>query len=209
MRVLKLRDGNLLVLAFAFSALAVLPGCNVNVRKDSEGQGKKVDIETPIGGLHVSKAADVRDTGLPVYPGARLKERNKDKNKDDDDDSNSANVNISSSLFGLRVVAIEYLSDDSPEKLIAYYTDKLKKYGSVLECHTNKSHGGATIDSSDDSKESQQLKCEGDDRNGKIVELKAGTRQSQHIVSIKPADAGKGSDFGLVFVQVRGGKDTI
>jgi len=79
----------------------------------------------------------------------------------------------------------------------------------VIECHTNKSHAGATIDSSDDSKESQQLKCESDDRNGKIVELKAGTRQSQHIVSIKPADAGKGSDFGLVFVQVRGGKDTI
>jgi len=212
MRVLKLRDVNLLVLAFIFIALAVLPGCNVNVRKDSEGQGRKVDIETPIGGVHVSKAADVRDTGLPVYPGARLKERNKDKNKDegdDDDSSNNASVNISSSLFGLRVVALEYLSEDSPEKLIAYYTDKLKRYGNVIECHTNKSHAGATIDSSDDSKGPQQLKCESDDRNGKIVELKAGTRQSQHIVSIKPADAGKGSDFGLVFVQVRGGKDTI
>ena len=162
--------------------------------------------------LDVSKAADVRDTGLPVYPGARLKERNKDKNKDegdDDDSNNNASVNISSSLFGLRVVALEYLSEDSPEKLIAYYTDKLRRYGNVIECHTNKSHAGATIDSSDDSKGPQQLKCESDDRNGKIVELKAGTRQSQHIVSIKPADAGKGSDFGLVFVQVRGGKDTI
>jgi hypothetical protein len=206
MRILKLRDSNLLlVLAFAFSALVVLPGCNVNVKKDSEGQDRKVDIETPVGGLHVSKAADVRDTGLPVYPGARLKENH----KDDDGDSNRANVNISSSLFGLRVVAIEYLSDDSPEKLIAYYTDKLKKYGSVLECRTNKNHAGATMDSSDDSKESKQLKCEGDDNNGKVVELKVGTRQSQHIVSIQPADSGNGSDFGLVYVQVRGGKDTI
>src|SRR6266436_4054062 len=70
MRMLRLRDGNsllVLVLAVALSTL-VLAGCNVKVNKDSEGQGKKVDIETPIGGLHVSKGADVRDTGLPVYP---------------------------------------------------------------------------------------------------------------------------------------------
>ena len=206
MRMLRWRDpSSLLILtaAVAFSAL-VLPGCNVNVKKGSEGQDKKVDIETPIGGLHVSKAANVRDTGLPVYPGARMKE----KDQDDDGDSNSANVNISSSLFGLRVVAVEYLSNDSPEKLIAYYTDQLKKYGSVLECHTNKNHAGATMDSSDDSSPAKQLKCEGDN-GGKIVELKVGTRQSQHIVSIRPADSGKGSDFGLVYVQVRGGKDTI
>jgi len=45
--------------------------------------------------------------------------------------------------------------------------------------------------------------------NGKVVELKVGTKQNQHIVSIRPADSGKGSDFGLVYVQVRGGKDTI
>jgi hypothetical protein len=182
----------------------VLPACDVKVNRDSEGQDKKVDIETPIGGLHVSKGADVRDTGLPVYPGARPKPNN----KDDDGNANSANVHISSSLFGLKVVAIEYLSDDSPEKLIVYYKDQLKKYGSVLECHTDKSHAGASVDADDDSKESRLLKCEGDNE-GKVVELKVGTRQNQHIVSIKPADSGKGSDFGLVYVQVRGGKDTI
>ena len=33
----------------AFGALLALPGCNVNVKKDSEGQEKKVDIETPMG----------------------------------------------------------------------------------------------------------------------------------------------------------------
>jgi hypothetical protein len=204
MRRLRLQDGNsALVLTFvvAFSALTV-PGCNVRVNKDSEGQEKKVDIETPIGGLHVSKGADVHDTGLPVYPGARRKE------KDHDGGSNSANVNISSSLFGLKVVAVEYLSNDSPEKIIAYYTGQLKKYGSVLECHTNKNHAGANIDPGDDSVESKPLKCEGNN-DGKVVELKVGTRQNQHIVSIQPADSGTGSDFGLVYLQVRGGKDTI
>jgi hypothetical protein len=192
----------LLILAVAFGSLLVLPGCNVKVNKDSEGQDKKVDIETPLGGLHVSKAADVRDTGLPVYPGARRKE------KGEDGEESSANVNISSSLFGLKVVAVEYLSDAPPEKLIAYYTDQLKKYGSVLECHTNKSHAGATMDAGDDASESKPLKCEGDNQ-GNVVELKVGTRRSQHIVSIHPADSGKGSDFGLVYLQVRGGKDTI
>ena len=38
------------VLALSFAALLALPGCNVNVKKDSEGKEKKVDIETPMGG---------------------------------------------------------------------------------------------------------------------------------------------------------------
>ncbi len=204
MRRVSLRDGNSLrVLAVAvFSTLVLLPSCSVNVKKDSEGQEKKVDIETPVGQLHVSKGADVRDTGLPVYPGARRKDT------DEGGEKHSANVNISSSLFGLKVVAVEYLSDDPPEKLVAYYTGQLKKYGSVLECHSNASHAGANVDSGDDSSGSKPVKCEGDN-NGKVIELKVGTRQNQHIVSIQPADSGKGSDFGLVHVQVRGGRDTI
>ncbi len=108
--------------------MLVLPACNVNVKKNGEGQDKKVDIETPIGGLHVSKDADVRDIGLPVYPGARRKEG------DDDGQENSANVNISSSLFGLKVVAIEYLSDDPPDKarrLLHRPTKKIRQRAGV------------------------------------------------------------------------------
>jgi hypothetical protein len=205
MLTLKLREGSslsFLTTLIAFGALAVLPACNVNVKKDSEGQEKKVDIETPIGQLHVSKSADVRDTGLPVYPGARRKE------KGDDGNESSANVNISSELFGLKVVAIEYLSDDPPEKLIDYYTGQLKKYGNVLVCHTSKSTGDDIDPDPDDSNNAKTLKCEGDN-HGKVIELKVGTRQNQHIVSIKPADSGKGTDFGLVYVQTRGGKDTL
>ena len=43
---------------------------------------------------------------LPVYPGARPKE------KDEDGDEKSANVDISTSAFGLKVVAIEYETND-------------------------------------------------------------------------------------------------
>jgi hypothetical protein len=204
MRMLRLPEGSSLILvAVALSTLAVLPACNINVKKNGEGQDKKVDIETPVGGLHVSKNADVRDTGLPVYPGARRKETGENGQEP------SASVNVSSSLFGLKVVAVEYLSEDPPNKLIAYYSEQLKKYGRVLECHTHQSHAGAAIDPDDDSREAKQLKCEDDDHQGKVVELKVGTRQNQHIVSIQPADSGNGSDFGLVYVQVRSGRDTI
>ena len=189
-------------LVLAFATLLALPGCSVNVKKNGEGEEKKVDIETPMGALHVSKDADVRDIGLPVYPGARRKEHS------DDGNENSAHVNISSGLFGLKVVAIQYLSDDPPEKIIAYYKDQLKRYGDVLECHSSGNSAGAIMNPGDHAGHSERLKCEGD-QNGKAVELKVGTEQNQHIASIKPGDDGKGSDFGLVYIQMRGGKDTI
>ncbi|HXP16142.1 MAG TPA: hypothetical protein VN868_03495 [Terriglobales bacterium] len=198
---LNLQDANSrLALVLACSTLLALPACNVNVKKNGEGQDQKVDIETPMGGIHVSKDADIRDVGLPVYPGARRKEKTEGH-------ENNANVSLSSGLFGLRVAAIEYSSDVPPEKLIAYYKNELKKYGDVLECHS-KPGIDPDINPDDSSRESRQLKCE-EDSNGKAIELKAGSRQNQHIVSIQPAESGKGSDFALVYVQVRGGKDRI
>ena len=193
--------------AFALAGLLVLPACSVNVRKGANGEDKKVDIETPVGAIHVDKGADVRDTGLAVYPGA------KQKAESNDGEEKSANVNISSGLFGLKVVAIEYLSDDPPEKIAAYYRDQLKHFGAVLECHTSNRHGDAGdvkvhLGKDGDKNSSNQLSCGND--NGKTLELKVGTKQNQHIVAISPQDAGKGTDFALVFVQTRGGdRDTI
>jgi hypothetical protein len=188
-----------LAFAVAFLIVIVLPACSVNVKKGDNNQEKKVDIETPMGGIHVSKNADVRDTGLPVYPGARLRE------KEENGEQKSANVNITSMGYALRVVAVEFESADSPEKLIAYYQNQLKKYGSVLQCHASKL-GNSYNDR--DSHGSTELKC-GSDDNGKVVELKVGTQQNQHIVSIRPSDSGKGSDFALVYVQTHGKEDTI
>lgn len=174
-----------------------LTGCSVNVKKANNGDDKNVDIKTPMGGIHVSNDANVRDTGLTVYPGARVKE------KDSDGDQKSANVNISGFGFGMKVVAIEYTSDDPPGKLISFYQDQLKKYGSVLECHSS---GHVSYSHDNDQHGSQGLKCEGDN-NGKNVELKAGTEDNQHIVSVEPN--GKGSNFALVFVRTHGKEDSI
>ena len=57
----------------AVVALLLLPACSVNVKKGENGEDKKVDIHTPVGDIKVDKEADARDTGLPVYPGARLR----------------------------------------------------------------------------------------------------------------------------------------
>jgi hypothetical protein len=171
-------------------ALLLLPACSVNVKKEANGQDKQVDINSLIGGVHVSKQADVSDVGLTVYPGARLKE------KDSDGSDKSANVNISGFGYGLRVVAVEYESDDSPAKVLSFYKDQLKKYGNVLECHTSRGNWNVHMGKSD----SNELTCEG--TGGSDIELKVGKQDDQHIVAVRPE--GKGSSFALVYVRTHG-----
>ncbi|HEY3975513.1 MAG TPA: hypothetical protein VGM18_21115 [Candidatus Sulfotelmatobacter sp.] len=181
-----------LALGCASIALVLLPACSVNVRKEANGEDKKVDIRTPVGGIHVSKGADPADVGLALYPGASLKQ------DDHEGNDKSANVNISSFGFGLRVVALQYHSDDAPAKLIAYYKDQLKKYGNVLECRTE--HMDVNSDFKDSGHQSHELTCEGS--TGSNVELKVGTKENQHIVAVEPE--GKGSSFSLVYVRTHG-----
>lgn len=192
MRRTRSHFANAVVLGLAVAAALLLPACSINVKKEQNGQDKQVDISTPVGGIHVSKGADVADVGLAVYPGARLKQNDSDGN------DKSANVNISSFGFGLKVVALEYRSDDSPEELVAYYKDQLQRYGKVLECHT--SHFDVNPDVKGSDHESHELTCDGS--RGNNIELKAGTKENQHIVAVEPD--GRGSSFSLVYVRTHG-----
>jgi len=168
------------------------PACSINVKKEKNGQDKQVDINTPVGGIHVSKDADPADVGIAVYPGARLKE------KGADGENKSANVNISSFGYGLRVVALEYESNDAPEKVVDYYKGQLKRYGNVVICHT--SHLDVNADIKDEDRGSHELTCQGS--SGRNVELKVGTAENQHIVAVEPQ--GSGSSFSLVYVRTHG-----
>jgi hypothetical protein len=192
MRTINLHVVSKFALGFAILAALLLPACSINVKKEQNGEDKQVDINTPVGGIHVSKGANVADVGLAVYPGARLKQ------EDSNGSDKSANVNISSFGFGLKVVALEYQSDDSPGKLVAYYRDELKKYGKVLECHTSHLDVNPDIKGSDHG--SHELTCEGS--SGSNIELKVGTKENQHIVAVEPD--GKGSSFSLVYVRTHG-----
>jgi hypothetical protein len=171
----------------------LLPACSVNVKKEADGREKQVDIKTLVGGIHVSKQADAADVGLAVYPNARPKPEGTS------DDDRSANVNISGFGYGIKVVALEYESDDSPAKLVEFYKDQLKKYGSVLECRTSK-RLDLDMRASKSGREPHELTC--GNTSGNNIELKVGTKENQHIVAVQPE--GKGSSFSLVYVRTHG-----
>jgi hypothetical protein len=193
MSKIKFQTTGTLALGFATVAALLLTACSVNVNKEANGEDKQVDISTPLGGIHVNKDANAADVGLVVYPGARLKHR------DSSGDDKNANVNISAFGYGVKVVAMEYESDDSPYKLIAFYRDQLKKYGNnVLECHT--AHLDVNTDLKDSDHSSHDLTCQG--ASGSNIELKVGTKENQHIVAVEPD--GKGSSFSLVYVRTHG-----
>jgi len=180
------------------TALCVLPACSINVDKKGEKDGsKRVDIQSPIGDLHVSEAVDIRDAGLSVYPGA------KPAPKDNSDDEKSANVNLSFPGFQLKVVAAEFLSDDAPDKVQTYYDKELQKFGKPITCN-GEYRKGFKIDSKKDDELSRPVSCD-NDHSGDGLELKVGTEGDQHIVAVKKND--KGTRFALVYVRVHTGKD--
>ncbi|HZW80411.1 MAG TPA: hypothetical protein VFF50_08070 [Candidatus Deferrimicrobiaceae bacterium] len=174
--------------------ILLLSGCSVNVQKEANGQDKQVDIKTLLGGVHVSRQADIADIGLAVYPGARLKE------EDSDGSDKSANVNISGFGYGLKVVALQYESDDAPGKVLSFYRNQLKKYGDVLECHTSRGNWNVNMGSHGAKHGSNELTCDGS--SGNETELKVGKQDDQHIVAVEPV--GKGSSFSLVYVRTHG-----
>lgn len=175
------------------AGVALLAGCSIHESRD--GGEKKVDIQTPFGGIKVNTDVDAKDTGLPVYPGAR-------RAPGTDTDKDAANVNISSGMFGLKVVAVKFRSDDPPDKVLGFYRPKMKELGGqFLEC---RQEGFITYSKSDDQHE---LSCDKGSRGGKNIELKAGTPDQQHIVAVKPY--GAGSEFALVYVQKHGKEGTL
>ena len=182
----------------AVALLAWLPACSISVKDHDKSGNSKVDIDTPLGGIHVNEDADVRDTGLDVYPGARPKP------KTEEGDNKSANVNITSGLFGVKVVAIEYESDAAPDKILTFYRAQLKKYGPVVECHTHRQGSDLHVNAGEDK--TKPVSCESDD-SGNVVELKTGTEGNQRLVSIEPE--GKGSNFALVYIRTRGKQGSI
>jgi hypothetical protein len=187
-------------LVVAFSSLAVtavmLSGCRVE--KTTHGDSKDVNISTPFGGLNVkTNDADViANIGLPAYPGAQPVKN--------DNDHGSADVNMSFGSFQLRVKAASFRSDDSPDKVEAFYRSGLKRFGDVIACRDDKVIGSPvrTVEglTCDNQKEGHIMVQ--DDPNKHKLELKAGSGQHQHIVEIDPD--GGGTKFGLVVLDLPG-----
>jgi hypothetical protein len=186
-----------LSLGALFAALCVLPACSITANNKSEDGAKHVDIKSPMGDLHVSEQADIRDAGLTLYPGA------KPAPKDSSDTEKSANVNLSVPGFSLKVVAAEFLSDDAQDKIIAYYIKDLQQYGKPIQCQGAWTSDHAEVKGGKDEI-SKPVSC-GKGNSGDSVELKVGTEGNQHLVAIKPN--GHGTRFALVYIRMHTGKD--
>jgi hypothetical protein len=190
-----------LALTLALAMASILPGfAQQSVQQSaqqSDSHDQSFDVRSSVGDMHVGKDADAEKMGLPLYPGARPKQEK---------DNEPLNFGILTETFGVKLIVAKYESDDSPAKIIDFYRGKLKKFGKVLECHSQKHGGDVEVTDDKDSKDGKdkdkELKCE--QNSGPVVELKVGTEDDQHVVAIEPSDTGKGSTFALVYVHTRG-----
>lgn len=165
--------------------LCAFAGCSVST--DDKGDKHDVDIRTPLGSIKVHEGnTNVEDTGLSLYPGARPK-------NDSDDRDRGAHVDVTTSVVGVKVVALKFQSDDAPDKVLAFYRKEMGKYGNVVDCT-----GGS--DWSHSHERSAPVSCDPTDPGHDYrEELKVGTENNQRIVAIKPN--GNGSEFALVYVR--------
>lgn len=189
-----------IALLAAATAGLMLAGCSITTTdRGDKSENKDVDIRTPLGSISVHKAApDAKETGLALYPGATP--------RPEGDHDGSANVNISSSFFGLKVVALKYQSDDSPEKVLNFYRKQMGHYGKVVDCTGGFNlnfHPGGRHDSD------APVTCDSSVHSGPDYKevLKVGTENNQRIMAVKPS--GKGSEFALVYVRAHDEKDTM
>jgi len=183
-----------LTLALCLILVSSLPA----LAQQSGKEDKPLDVRSSIGDLHVGKDATAEKAGLPLYPGARPKH---------EDDNEPLNFALLTESVGLKLIVAKYESDDAPAKVIAFYRDKLKKYGKVLECHSQSHGGDVEVHDSKDSDHSKELKC--DDNSGPVTELKVGTEDNQRVVAVEPGDKGKGSAFAIVYVYNHGKQGDI
>jgi hypothetical protein len=183
-----------LMFALALSSALTLP-VFAQSAPQSDSKDKAFDVRSSIGDMHVGKDANAEKQGLPLYPGARPKQEK---------DNDPLNFGILTESFGMKLMIAKYESDDPPAKIVDFYRGKLKKFGKVLECHSQKHGGDVDVHDDKDSKDSKdkELKCEED--SGPVVELKVGTEDNQHVVAIEPGDANKGATFALVYVRTHG-----
>jgi hypothetical protein len=189
-----MRTNQIAAVATMIAATALMSGCRIE--SDKRNGNDNVKIATPFGGMTVKTNDDaVEGLGLPVYPGAQLVK--KDKN------NGAADVNMSFGSFQLRVKAASYRTQDNPDEVTTFYRKALGRYGDVIECQKDKPVGNPT-------RTAEGLSCDNekdnrvyvnDDESGKL-ELKAGSKQHQHIVAIDPE--GNGTKFGLVSLDLPG-----
>lgn len=193
------RNSVLLALVATLALLTSLAGCRINVDKTANGKDKNVQIDTPFGGIHVdTDKTTALDVGLPIYPGAQL--------VNDDDKHKSVDMHMGFGDWEMRVRAVSYATPDSQDKVLAFYKKALGSYGNVITCQNHQPIGSpaTTLEglscSEDDHGSDGNVQMHHSYRSGDL-ELKAGSRRHQHIVSFDCPENGQ-TRFALVWLDL-------
>jgi len=146
------------------------------------------------GGLDIHAAADGKDVGLPIYPGAV-------KNSDPGSDSAGFSFGVWGEAFGFKLAVVSYRSTDSPDAVAAFYRDAMSQYGTVLDC--TGVHGRKPQHPQDKDDRDKPVTCDSDSVEPGGHVFKVGINRAQRVFKVTPTP--KGSKFDLVRVEVRGG----
>ncbi|MGD0292757.1 MAG: hypothetical protein ABSB30_02780 [Terracidiphilus sp.] len=191
MMINRMRTAATLIVGLALAA--GLAGCRIQTEKGPNGEDKKVQIDTPFGGIHVNTdQTTAADLGLPVYPGAVTVK--------DDDHHKSADVQLGFGEWQLRVKAVSYQTTDSQDKVTTFYKKALGRYGNVITCQGNSPVGTPTITT-------EGLTCTDDGKHDNVqidregLQLKAGSKRHQHIVGFENPRSGQ-TRFALVALDL-------
>ena len=141
--------------------------------------------------LHANSHASAADIGLPAYPGAALF-------KDTDNDS-AADLGLTLGDFHFSMLAVNYVTSDSPTQVLAFYRKPLSRYGEVLECDHGKPVGALTVTRSG-------LTCGHESTSDNTSsstdhEIRAGSPHQYRIVGIDDSHRGS-TRFGLVYLDL-------
>jgi hypothetical protein len=194
---------NAAALLGCLSLAAFVAGCRVHVDKDANGDEKKVQIDTPFGGIHVNTdQTSAADLGLPVYPGAEAVR--------DNDQDKSADVHMGFGQWELRIKVVNYTTTDSQDKVVDFYKHALGRYGDVIACQNNSPVDKPTVTA-------EGLNCADNDSTVNVntgnnnnygyhkgsngFELKAGSKRHQHIVGFESSAPGQ-TRFSLVALDL-------
>ena len=145
-------------------------------------------------GLDLHTDADAADVGLPAYPGAT-------KQASNGSDTKGFRFGVWSESFGFKLAVVGYRSEDSVDKVAAFYREAMGRFGPVLEC----THGAGKSEErrrdDDKSAKNRPVTCSDDSVEAGSRLFKVGTQRSQRVVKVKPWR--DGASFELVRVEER------
>ena len=148
------------------------------------------------GGLDIHADADAADVGLPAYPGAIRK-------TDPSGDPTAFSFGLWGASFGIQLAVVTYRSVEGVDKVAAFYRDALAKYGTVLDCSTNRKSDDLSHRRRDDKADKDRpVTCENDtvDAGGRLY--KVGTNRAQRVFKATPWH--DGTTFELIDIEEHG-----